>query len=141
MSLGLCSMFNNDICCICLYYYVKDLALPKTESSTDAGEVTAATWIFYAAIHEAIGHRPSVSLVNFYSSGPSSVMISPSQKEHEEEEDTAMLSTPETLNSEFTSAQSSTSHVTAMPGEKSKKEMTVDNIVCVLWHTLLTTLP
>ena len=52
---------------------IKDLTLPKTGSGTDAGEVTAASWIFYAAMHEAIGQRPSVRPVYLFSSGNSSV--------------------------------------------------------------------
>ncbi|KAM9475908.1 uncharacterized protein Hap1MRO34_011628 [Clarias gariepinus] len=38
----------------------KDLRTPKTGSGTDAGEVTAATWQYFDAMHEVLGARPSV---------------------------------------------------------------------------------
>ncbi|KAK7130466.1 hypothetical protein R3I93_019956 [Phoxinus phoxinus] len=52
----------------------KDLCLPKTGSGTDEGEVTAASWPFFEAMHEAIGQRPSVLPVATFSSGPSTQM-------------------------------------------------------------------
>ncbi|XP_073713977.1 uncharacterized protein [Misgurnus anguillicaudatus] len=54
----------------------KDLCLPKTGSGTEEGEVTAASWPFFEAMHEAIGQRPSVMPVATFSSGPSA-QISP----------------------------------------------------------------
>ncbi|CAM4725571.1 unnamed protein product [Leuciscus chuanchicus] len=47
------------------------------ESGTDEGEVTAASWPFFEAMHSAIGQRPSVLPVASFSSGPSA-QISPS---------------------------------------------------------------
>ncbi|MEQ2179738.1 hypothetical protein GOODEAATRI_028284 [Goodea atripinnis] len=115
-----CSL--NDICCICVYYYVKDLSLTKTGSGTDEGEVTAATWIFCAAMHEAIGQRPSVNPVSLYSSGPSSVVVGPSQMEDDkEEEDTATLSAVGSVNSEVNSPESSASPPPKRPGKRKRK--------------------
>ncbi|MED6288268.1 hypothetical protein CHARACLAT_024927 [Characodon lateralis] len=87
----------------------KDLSLPKTGSGTDEGEVTAATWIFYAAMHEAIGQKPTVNPVSLYSSGPSSVVVSPSQTEDDKEEHTATLLAVGSVNSEVSSPESSAS--------------------------------
>lgn len=53
------------------------MCLPKTGSGTDEGEVTAASWPFFEAMHSAIGQKPSVRPVATFSSGPSA-QISPS---------------------------------------------------------------
>lgn len=94
--------------------------------------ISSATGIIYAAMPEATGQRPSGNPASLYSSrgfwflywrltghpgslywsGPSSV-AGPSQKEDiDKEENTATLSAPETVNSEVTSPESSTSHLT-----------------------------
>lgn len=52
------------------------MCLPTTGSGTDEGEVIAASWPFFEAMHEAIGQRPSVMPVATFSSGPSA-QISP----------------------------------------------------------------
>ncbi|MEQ2183588.1 hypothetical protein GOODEAATRI_034303 [Goodea atripinnis] len=61
-------------------------------------------------MHEAIGQKPSVNPVSLYSSGPSSVVVSPSQTEDDkEEEDTASVSAVGSVNSEVSSPESSAS--------------------------------
>ncbi|XP_041860495.1 trihelix transcription factor GT-3b-like [Melanotaenia boesemani] len=98
----------------------KDLSLPKTGSGTDEGEVTAATWIFYAAMHEAIGQRPSVRPVSFYSSGPSSVVVS--QTENEDKVDTASLSAAGAASSEVSSPESSPVVTLKRPRKRKKSD-------------------
>ncbi|KAA0721220.1 hypothetical protein E1301_Tti018117 [Triplophysa tibetana] len=38
----------------------KELRCPPTGTGTDSGEATAATWLWFSAMHEAIGGRPSI---------------------------------------------------------------------------------
>ncbi|KAA0712496.1 hypothetical protein E1301_Tti021509 [Triplophysa tibetana] len=37
-----------------------ELRCPPTGTGTDSGEATAATWLWFSAMHEAIGGRPSI---------------------------------------------------------------------------------
>ncbi|ROL55325.1 Stress response protein nst1 [Anabarilius grahami] len=59
----------------------KDLNCPQTGVSTEDGEVTAASWKWYALLDEAIGGRPSITPPNLIaSSGPGVAVTSPSSE-------------------------------------------------------------
>ncbi|MEQ2272229.1 hypothetical protein XENORESO_017043 [Xenotaenia resolanae] len=74
-------------------------------------------------MHEAIGQKPSVNPVSLYSSGPSSVVVSPSQTEDDKEEHTATLSAVGSVNSEVSSPESS-----ASPPPKRKRKSAVEGL-------------
>ncbi|KAI2655878.1 hypothetical protein H4Q32_012658 [Labeo rohita] len=53
----------------------KDLKCPQTGVSTEDGEVTAASWKWYAVLDEAIGGRPSITPPTLIASSGSDVAV------------------------------------------------------------------